>query len=143
MWDYLTNFPNFVSPWPNYNVIGANVRLLKSLGVDGLYAEGDGFARGGEQAELKAYLVSRLMWDPSLDDATLTKRFLQLYFGESLAQYIAQYLQLFIDAANATKTFLDPEDNCIPGPSVCTGKMQYLDPKYLLRSVQIVQDAAL
>ena len=127
---------------PNYKVIGPNLRFFKSLGVAGLYEEGDGFARGGEQAELKAYLVSKLMWDPSLDDMVLTQKFVELYFGKLVAPFIVRYMRLFIEAANATATFLDPEDNCIPGPAACAGKMQYLQPGALLQSISIFQDAA-
>ena len=42
VWDYLTNFPNYVSPWPNYAVMAPNLRFLRSLNVAGVYEEGDG-----------------------------------------------------------------------------------------------------
>lgn len=135
------NFPNFVSPWPNYGVIGSNLRFLRSLNTSGVYEEGDGYARGSDLAELKTWLVSKLLWDPSQDEKALTWRFLQAYYGEAVAPLILQYMQLFERAAQATATFLDPEDNCMPGPPVCAGKMQYLKPETLLRSVEIFQRA--
>eukprot|EP01047_Picozoa_sp_COSAG01_P034903 COSAG01_NODE_2644_length_7322_cov_10.222899_4_plen_678_part_00 len=141
VWSYLVNFPNYVSPWPNYQVIGPNLRFLQSFNVSGVYGEGDGYARGSDLAELKAWLTAKLLWDPAQDDATLTGRFLRAYYGAAVAPSITEYMELFETAANATATVLDPEDNCLPGPPVCDGKMQYLLPETLLRSVAIFQKA--
>jgi hypothetical protein len=101
-----------------------------------------GYARGSDLAELKTWLSSKLLWDPSQDDVALTRRFLQAYYGAAVAPLIREYMQLFEAAANDTLTVLDPEDNCLPGPAVCAGKMAYLAPKTLLKSVAIFQRAA-
>ena len=142
VWDYLVNFPNYVSPWPNYGVIGPNVKFLRSLNVSGIYEEGDGYARGSDLAELKTWLVGKLLWDPSQDSKVLTWRFLEGYYGVAVAPLILEYMQLFEGAAQTTGTVLDPEDNCIPGPPTCVGKMEYLKPETLLRSAAIFQRAA-
>ena len=91
---------------------------------------------------MKTWLSSKLLWDPSQDDVALTWRFLQAFYGAAVAPLIREYMQLFEAAANDTLTVLDPEDNCLPGPAVCAGKMAYLAPETLLKSVAIFQRAA-
>ena len=50
-------------------------------------------------------------------------------------------MQLFVDAAANTSTVLQPEDNCIPGPPVCAGMMEYLAPATMLRAAEIFKQA--
>eukprot|EP01051_Picozoa_sp_SAG22_P019457 SAG22_NODE_3597_length_1625_cov_1.144168_1_plen_485_part_01 len=68
-WHYVVNFPNYVSPFPNYGVMGEDLRFFQALGVGGVYEEGDGYAGGSDLAELKTYLLGKLLWDPQQDDA--------------------------------------------------------------------------
>eukprot|EP01050_Picozoa_sp_SAG11_P016661 SAG11_NODE_2302_length_3548_cov_2.637866_3_plen_687_part_00 len=141
-WHYAVNFPNYVSPFPNYGVMGADLRFFRSLGVRGVYYEGDGYAGGSDMAELKTWLLGKLLWDPDLDDTQLTNTFLRAYYGPAVAPYIARYMQLFVAAAANTSTILDPEANCLPGPALCAGRMDYLAPETMLRSLSTLQEAA-
>jgi hypothetical protein len=141
-WHYVVNFPNYVSPFPNYGVMGADLRFFRSLGVGGVYEEGDGYSGGSDMAELKTWLLGKLLWCPEQDDTALTKAFIRAYYGPAVAPFISHYMQLFVEAAANTSTVLDPEANCIPGPAVCVGKMDYLAPETMLRSLSIFQQAA-
>jgi hypothetical protein len=40
------------------------------------------------------------------------------------------------------ETLLGVEDNCIPGPAPCVGKMGYLSPATMLKSLAIFERAA-
>ena len=93
-------------------------------------------------AELKTWLLGKLLWDPAQDDVALTQRFLASFYGPKVAPLMAEYMQLFFDAAAKDNTTLGPEDNCIPGPAPCEGKMGYLSPATTLKSLAIFQRAA-
>lgn len=68
IWHYTTNFANYLQPLPNLDEIAGDVKLFKANGVVGFFDEGDyAPGGGGEMSELKAYLLAKLMWDPSRD----------------------------------------------------------------------------
>ncbi|WP_289622010.1 DUF4838 domain-containing protein, partial [Bacteroides congonensis] len=50
-------------------------------------------SRGGDFAELRAYLVSKLMWNPEADVDSLMQHFLHGYYGEA-APYLYQYIKV-------------------------------------------------
>ena len=50
-------------------------------------------SRGGDFAELRAYLVSKLMWNPEANVDSLMQHFLHGYYGEA-APYLYQYIKV-------------------------------------------------
>jgi alpha-glucuronidase len=48
---------------------------------------------GGEFAEMKSWVLSKLLWNPNLDTRMLVEQFINDYYGEA-AQYIQQYFDL-------------------------------------------------
>ncbi len=56
-------------PYPDLDAIGPNMRFYADHKVKGVFAEGCYQVRGGsgEFAELRTYLLSKLMWNPNLD----------------------------------------------------------------------------
>ena len=50
-------------------------------------------SRGGDFAELRAYLVSKLMWNPEVNVDSLMQHFLHGYYGEA-APYLYQYIKI-------------------------------------------------
>lgn len=98
VWDYVTDFPNYIMPFPNYRVLGPNLRLFAQNGVIGVFEEGAYQSTGAEMAELRAWLLAQLLWNPNQDDKALTKEFLVGYYGAA-ARPIQEYLDLMADAA--------------------------------------------
>ena len=47
-------------------------------------------SRGGDFAEMRTYMVSKLMWNPYLDCDSLMQSFMQGYYGPA-ARYLYQY----------------------------------------------------
>ena len=92
VWDYGINFDNYLSPFPNFHILQDNIRLFKKNHVTMHFSQIAG-SRGGDFAELRAYLVSKLMWNPEADVDSLMKRFLNGYYGEA-APYIYQYIKV-------------------------------------------------
>ena len=98
VWNYNTNFTCYNSPCPNLDVIGPNVRFLASHGVNGVFMQAAGNAQNTELCELRNYLISRLLWDPTLDDRKLIDEFVTLHYGRA-ADKVQAYLSLIGEAA--------------------------------------------
>jgi hypothetical protein len=111
VWDYTTNFTHYLLPHPNYFVLGANLRFFHKHGVRGVFEQGAYQSHGGEMAELKAWLLAQLLWNPYQDDARLIDEFVRGYYGVA-ARYVMQYLRLMADAARDFKMgcFTNPAD---------------------------------
>ena len=60
--NYITNFGDFIAPFPNYFNLASDVRYLLSNGVRGLFQEGSYCAPGGDFDELKDYLLGKIMF---------------------------------------------------------------------------------
>lgn len=101
IWDYVTDFPHYIQPFPNYAVLGPNLRFFAANGVKGVFEEGAYESCGAEMAELRAWLLAQLMWNPNQDDQKLTAEFLDGYYGAA-GKPIRQYLDLMSDAAKGT-----------------------------------------
>ena len=91
VYDYCTNFRNYLLPFPNIYSMAPNYRLFKECGTKWLYSQGGGDGFHAEFAELKCYLQSKLMWNPHQDADPLIDRFLKGYYGAA-APYVRQYI---------------------------------------------------
>ena len=103
IWDYVTNFRNYVGPFPNVNVLQSNVRFFKANNVVGLFEQGAYQGRHAEFAELKAWLLAKWLWNPDLPQETLMSDFLNGYYGKA-----SPFVRRYIDALHAQYT--DPEN---------------------------------
>lgn len=104
VWDYVTNFAHFVQPHPNWFVLGDNVRFFAQHHVRGLFEQGNHQSTGGEMGYLRAWVLAKLMWDPSLDTRALVRQFLAGYYGRAGA-HIETYLARVHERATAIGYF--------------------------------------
>ncbi len=94
VWDYVTNFGNYVMPFPNLDALKPNITFFVQHNVKGIFEEGNySGGGGGELAELRAYLLAKLLWNPDADVHSLKKEFLEGYYGKA-ARPIAEYIEL-------------------------------------------------
>ena len=100
VWDYVTEFAEYLMPIPNFDVLQRNLQLFRSIGVVGMFEQGN-FSQGGggHLAELEAYLQAKLMWNPDCDMEAHMNDFLRGYYGEAAASYVRQYIELWQQAA--------------------------------------------
>jgi len=105
IWDYTTNFGHYIQPHPNLRVLGPNIRFFVQHGVKGIFEQGAYQSHGAEMAELKAWMLAKLLWNPHQDDQKLMEEFLNGYYGPA-APYIREYLTLLHDSVEKTKTYL-------------------------------------
>lgn len=94
IWHYSTNFANYLQPLPDLDEIPADIRLFRNNGVVGIFYEG-GYGPGGgcEMAELKAYLMAKLLWNPDRPATPIISDFLDGVYGKA-----APYIQRWLDA---------------------------------------------
>ena len=92
VWDYGINFDNYLAPFPNFHILQDNIRLFKKNHATMHFSQIAG-SRGGDFAELRAYLVSKLMWNPEVNVDSLMQYFLHGYYGEA-APYLYQYIKI-------------------------------------------------
>jgi hypothetical protein len=92
VWDYTTNFSHYVQPHPNYGVLAPNIRLFVARNVRGVFEQGAYQSWGSEMAELRAWVLAKLLWDPSLDEEKLREEFLAGYYGPA-AGAVDDYLE--------------------------------------------------
>jgi hypothetical protein len=81
IYDYCTNFRNYLSPFPNVYSLAPNYRLFKECGTRWLYSQGGGDGFHAEFAELKCYLQSKLMWNPEQSVEPIIDGFMEGYYG--------------------------------------------------------------
>ncbi|MCC7191255.1 MAG: DUF4838 domain-containing protein [Phycisphaeraceae bacterium] len=95
IWDYFTNFWYYFMPFPNIDALGADLARFADAGVTGMFCQMDGNPpKGcGELGELKAYLFTKLLWNPRQDVWRLVDEFLTGYYG-SAAPLIREYLDM-------------------------------------------------
>jgi hypothetical protein len=93
VWDYITDFSDYMSPFPDWFTLGPNLRILQQYGVEGVFEEGSYGGLGSEMAEMRSWVLAQLLWNPRQDDHALINEFLEGYYGPA-AKPIHQYLDL-------------------------------------------------
>lgn len=124
IWDYTTNFAHYVMPHPNLRVLGPNVRFFVEHGVKGVFEQGAYQSYGSEMAELRAWVLAKLLWDPTRDPQKLMDEFLDGYYGPA-ARHIRAYLKLTHDAVDAAGDYLGcyspPDAKFLSLATLCDG----------------------
>lgn len=84
VWHYVTNFSHTLRPFPDLDELAADIPMYQRHGVVGLFMEGF-VAKGGgaADAELKSYLMARLLWDTHADAQLTMNEFLAAYYGNA------------------------------------------------------------
>ena len=112
VWDYTTDFNAYQTPFPDFWSIRENVRFYAENNVTGIFAQGNGNDVSGEFGELRAYLLSKLLWNPYMSEEEYyghMNDFLQGYYGEGW-ESIRAYIDLEQKASENThfECFSDP-----------------------------------
>ena len=99
VWDYTTCFAHYPTPHPNWRVLQRNAQLMAANNVKGVFEQACGASRGGvDFTELRAYLISKLLWNPNCDLDTHRHEFMEHYYGKA-APALDEYLDLVCETA--------------------------------------------
>jgi hypothetical protein len=93
VWDYTTDFPNCLLPFPNHRVVGPNIRFFAEHNVKGVFEEDTDNTPQSEMAALGGYVMAKCLWNPYYDSERAIDEFLEGYYGAA-AQNIRNYIDL-------------------------------------------------
>ncbi|MBR2950052.1 MAG: DUF4838 domain-containing protein [Lachnospiraceae bacterium] len=114
IWDYTTNFNFYPAPHPNWNVLQKNMQAFHKNHVTGVFEQANGASHGGTDFnELRAYIITKLLWDPYADVQKHIREFTDYYYGDAatfVRAYIA-YLCHTAEAENIHVGFLEQTDS--------------------------------
>lgn len=121
LWDYEVDFAYSISPFPNLHVLKPNIKFFMDNHAYQHFQQANSDV-GHEFAELKTYLISKLLWNIDIDQDSIINEFLEGYYGKA-SPYIRQYidtlqyygqeskviLDIYAPPTNYSKTFLSKE----------------------------------
>lgn len=94
IWHYNTNFAHYLLPFPDFDELAADIPMYKDHGVVGLFMEGSVTDGGGaENAEMRSYVLAKLLWDAKADVRRAIDEFHEAYYGKA-ARPMRRYFDL-------------------------------------------------
>ncbi|MDA0194458.1 MAG: DUF4838 domain-containing protein [Bacteroidetes bacterium] len=135
VWDYVIQFNNLISPFPNLHVLKPNIKFFVDNGVNAMFEQGNREV-GGEFAEFRTYLISKLLWNPDADVDVLMNDFLDNYFwrgGKAIRQYINEMKAALLNSGEPLRIFGSP----------ITASESYLTPELISRYEELFDQAEL
>lgn len=112
VWDYVIQFPNLVSPFPNLQVLQPNIQFFAKHNVNAMFEQGNREV-GGEFAELRSYLISKLLWEPEADVNAIIDDFLRGFYGAAakpIRQYIDEMREALLQSGKPLRIFGSPNE---------------------------------
>jgi len=113
LWDYTINFNHSVSPFPNQHVLQPNLQFFYENNVRWQFPQSN-LQIGHEFVELKARILSGLMWDPYLDVDSLKMDFFQQYYKEAapfMKDYTDQMEEELIKSGKILYIYVPPNNH--------------------------------
>jgi len=107
LWDYVVQFNNYLTPFPNFPVLQPNLRFFKENGIDMIFEQGSG-SSWSDLMELKRFLLAKLTWNVNANVDSLAAFFIDKYYGNA-SKYIQEYYNLINEKiiAHKEKEFLN------------------------------------
>jgi hypothetical protein len=112
VWDYVIQFNNLISPFPNLHVLKPNIQFFASHGVNAMFEQGNREV-GGEFAALRAYMISKLLWNPEENADSIMNDFLKGYYGKAapaIRNYIDEMREALLASGKPLRIFGTPNE---------------------------------
>jgi hypothetical protein len=94
VWHYNANFHNYLPPFPDFDELAADVPYYKRHGVVGLFMQGaTPRGGGGENAEMRAWVLARMLWDTRTNAQAAVNEFIDAVYGKA-APHMRAYHEL-------------------------------------------------
>jgi len=121
IWDYTTCFAHYPAPYPNWRVLQPNMKAFVKNHVKGVFEQACGAAKGGvDLNELRAYVISKLLWNADCDVQKHIEEFTDYYYGAA-GKYVREYINALCDKAdkdNIHAGFNDQTDTPLYSPEM-------------------------
>lgn len=92
VWDYVTSWYDYPMLMPIVYSFQGNYRFYRDCGVIDVFTQGPYQGYHGDFDQLKAYLCSKLMWDPDADEKAILDDFFDGYYGKA-APFVREYYE--------------------------------------------------
>lgn len=97
-WNYVTNFTNVMTPFPNWDNLAKDLRFMAAHKVKGVFQQGNPYSNDvGDFAPMRTWVIAKLMWNPNQDQSRLIDEFLSGYYGAA-APALKEYLRIVMTA---------------------------------------------
>lgn len=93
IWDYVVDYAQYLAPWPNFQVLGPNIKVFRDHNAIGIFEEAQYQSEASEFQEMKSWVVAKLLWDPEQDVNLLVKDFIEGFYGNA-APKVQEYYDL-------------------------------------------------
>jgi hypothetical protein len=129
-----------MTPFPNLNVLRQNIKFYADHNVTGVFEEGNDNTVSGEFAELRAYLIAKLLWNPYMSEEEYRNHMNNFLWGyyEMAGYYVREYINLLHEQTKDVhfSIFSDPLEvippkytvnkNPLPAPAEVTADVDWL-----------------
>jgi len=129
IWHYITNFNNYFQPYPNVYTVAQDIKEFSKIKqVKGIFLQGSYGTLYGDMSDLKLYVFSKLLWNPSLDVEILINDFIEKFYGEA-SIYIKEYFNLLYDTFKKNPYPLKPK---------LLFSVPYLTPEFFVKAEKLL-----
>lgn len=147
IWDYVVNFANYLIPWPNVQVLGPNLRAFAANGAMAIAEEGQYQGHGGEFSEMKAWVLSKLMWNPYQSTDSLVEVFVKGYYGKAATDIMSYYHlcqglvtpETHLDIHTEANNYIYSDAFLVQGKRILADALRHSDNATIKKRVEDVQ----
>lgn len=94
IWDYTTQFTNFLAPFPNIYTLQPNLKFFRDNHARWVFEQHSN--QPSELFELRSYLMAKLLWNPDADVNEIIDDFVNGYYEEA-GIFIKEYILLMYE----------------------------------------------
>lgn len=106
VWNYLVTFSCYIQPFPNWYAAAESIKQLAAHpSARGYMGQGAHSTVGAEFANMRIWVLARLLWDPSENIDTLIREFLNGYYGAA-GEILYDYMRLMVASKDSTSSKL-------------------------------------
>ena len=91
IWDYTTQFTNFLAPFPNLSTIQPNIQFFRDQHTKWVFEQHSN--NPSELFELRSYIMAKLLWNPDQNFNDLLIEFTDGYYKEA-GIFVRNYIEL-------------------------------------------------
>ncbi len=102
IWNYVTNFANYMLPHPNWRGLAPDIRYFTKHHAIGIFDQGDAGCSVGDFVRPRQWIISKLLWNPDLDEKALARKYFEGYYGAA-APHLLRYIDFICDAVEKSK----------------------------------------
>lgn len=102
IWDYTTQFTNFLAPFPNLHTLQPNLKLFINNNTRWVFEQHS--HNNSELFELRSWLLAKLLWNPNSDTDSLIHVFCENYY-EAATPFVEEYISTVHDELKKDSSF--------------------------------------